>query len=216
MWNFLYKLDSFFSRIKYKLDKNNKITKILNNKIIYIIMWLLFIIFLISFLYDFYEHRWTYKFIKKHIYRIRDIDLYFIYWLVTTSIYWIYVFKSNIIKFLKKFFNLFVLNIVIYTGLVFLFTTELKTQVLAIVTPIVIYFIYKIYNHINDTKEKYTLKFLFDSRYLFLIALVLLVYTPIYIYLEDKKTAETLSIYAYYFLVVWVIYEIIISKFQKN
>ena len=216
MWKILYKLDSFFSKIKYKLDKNDKITKILKNRIIYTIMWLLFIIFLISFLYDFYEHKWTYRFIKKNIYRIKDIDLYFIYWLVTTSIYWIYIFKSSIINFLKKVFNLFLLNIIIYISLVFLLTTELKTQILAIITPIVLYFVYKIYNHINDTKEKYSLKFLFDSRYLFLIALVLLVYTPIYIYLEDKKMAETLSIYTYYFLVAWVVYEIIISKFQKN
>jgi hypothetical protein len=62
-----------------------------------------------------------------------------------------------------------------------------------------------------------TFKFIFlDSRTFFLIALMFLYYTPFYIILKDVKIAEQLSIYAYYFLVLWVIYEIILSKFENK
>jgi len=64
-----------------------------------------------------------------------------------------------------------------------------------------------------------TKDFIIDSRFLFLIALNLLIYTPFYIILKQQKIAEQLSIYAYYVLVLWVIFEIalntLLSKFKK-
>jgi len=65
-----------------------------------------------------------------------------------------------------------------------------------------------------------TQDFWFDSRYFFLIALNLLIYTPFYIILKQQKIAEQLSIWAYYAMVWWVVFEIIImilnTKFKKN
>jgi len=61
---------------------------------------------------------------------------------------------------------------------------------------------------------------IFDSRWFFLIALNLLIYTPFYLILQQKKIAEQLSIWAYYAMVWWVVWEIILmiltSKFNKN
>ena len=65
-----------------------------------------------------------------------------------------------------------------------------------------------------------TKDFILDSRYLFLIALNLLIFTPFYIILKQHKVAEQLSIYAYYALVAWVVFEIILNilsnKLKKN
>lgn len=65
-----------------------------------------------------------------------------------------------------------------------------------------------------------TQDFWFDSRYFFLIALNLLIYTPFYIILKQQKIAEQLSIRAYYAMVAGVIVEILLmileSKFKNN
>jgi len=62
-----------------------------------------------------------------------------------------------------------------------------------------------------------------DSRISFLIALILLIYTVFYISIwNNKEIAEKLSIYAYYFLIIWVWLEIFsnsnlnIDMFKKN
>jgi len=63
-----------------------------------------------------------------------------------------------------------------------------------------------------------TKKFILDSRYLFLIALDLLIYTPFYILLKQQKIAEQLSIWAYYTLVVGIVFEftILLIKPKNN
>jgi hypothetical protein len=81
---------------------------------------------------------------------------------------------------------------------------------------IAIYWFIHIFKFIfNENSNSFKISLL-DSRIFFLIALALLFYTPFYILLENKKTAENLSIYAYSFLVIWVIYEIILSKFENK
>lgn len=60
--------------------------------------------------------------------------------------------------------------------------------------------------------------FSLDSRLSFLFALFLLLWVPLFLILEKKETAEIYSIYAYYFLVIWVIvslYESIENKSWK-
>ena len=65
-----------------------------------------------------------------------------------------------------------------------------------------------------------TKDFILDSRYLFLVALNLLIYTPFYLILKEQKIAEKLSIWAYYAMVGWVVWEIIVmfltSKSKEN
>jgi len=58
--------------------------------------------------------------------------------------------------------------------------------------------------------------FQIDSRISFSIALILLLYVIFYISFWDQKIAENLSIYAYYFLVIWVWIEILSNIFDKN
>gem|GEM_PF-5140558 len=48
----------------------------------------------------------------------------------------------------------------------------------------------------------FSIFFKLDSRISFSIALVLLCYTIFFIFFEDKKMSEILSIYAYYFLII--------------
>ena len=51
----------------------------------------------------------------------------------------------------------------------------------------------------------------FFSRNTFLIALIILSFVPFYLAVDYKQTAEQLSIYVYYFLILWVIS----SAFEK-
>lgn len=62
----------------------------------------------------------------------------------------------------------------------------------------------------------YSIYLKIDSRVSFFIALILLIITPLLLILEKKELAESYSVYAYYFLVIWVvisIYENINLKF---
>jgi len=47
-----------------------------------------------------------------------------------------------------------------------------------------------------------------DSRISFFMALMILVYIPIYLIMWEKDFAEKMSIYAYYFLIIWVVVEL--------
>jgi len=58
--------------------------------------------------------------------------------------------------------------------------------------------------------------FLIDSRISFAIALFLLSFTPIYLLIWQNEIAESISIYAYYFLLIWVIIGIIENIFIKK
>ncbi len=90
-----------------------------------------------------------------------------------------------------------------------------KKQYLYLVHFLVIYMDMYLILYIWKTKD-----FILDSRYLFLIALNFLIYTPFYIILKQQKIAEQLAIRAYYAMVLWVIFEIflmfLIPKFKKN
>ncbi len=208
-----YKLDIFFTKLQVKLKES----KILNNKYFFIFIVLLFIFLAWTYYYSINNHYWFQRWFEQNIFRIKNIENKILILLSITGIFIaLFLVKYlNFQNFSKKVLNLFTLNILIYIWLVFLFIQELKYQILAIITPIVFYIVYKIYDYIEDTKEKYKHKFLFDSRYFFLIALFLLIYTPIFIYFKDQKIAENLSIYAYYALIFWVVYEIILYRFKK-
>jgi len=62
----------------------------------------------------------------------------------------------------------------------------------------------------------FSILFYIDSRISFLIALILLSSTIVYLIIWDKKLAELLSINAYYFLIIWVIIEIKSNLFPKK
>jgi len=209
MWKKSTKIKSIYSKLS-----NNRL---LNNKLAYTIMWLIFIISLSSTIYDLNVHNWTYRFIKEYA-RIIHIEDYVYYWLVISSVYWWLIIISKIKKLVwlsKAIYSNKILSAYIIISIISFVLIESKTKILYIITPVVIYFVYKMYKHISDTKEKSKNLLIIDSRYIFLIALVLLIYTPIYIYLWNKELAENLSIYAYYLLLIWVIYEIVSSKFSR-
>ena len=221
MSKLIYKINVFFSKTKYKLSKNKKLHFFLNSKIIWWIMGVLLLILSYTYYYSLNNHHWFQRLFNYYVYPIKNIENKIFILLVIDIIYFIWVLAKKIkFNFLPRI-NIFqnkkyLISFVIYSVIIyFLSFIELKTKVLAIISPLVLYFIYNIYNYIQQDKTKFKLNFLIDSRYFFLIALVLLIYTPIYIYFKDQKFAETLSIYAYYFLVIWVVYEIISSKFQK-
>ncbi len=87
-------------------------------------------------------------------------------------------------KLIKKFFIFFIFS---------LFLSFFKISLLSFLVWIFILF---------------SLIFNLDTRFSFLISLVLLVYTPFLIFFKDNKLAESFSIYAYYFLIIWVLLEI--------
>lgn len=75
------------------------------------------------------------------------------------------------------------------------------------------------YNVISEIIFWYTLfciLFLVDSRLSFFIAFIFLSFTPMYLIIWNTAKAEILSIYAYYFLVIWVILSIVESIFDKK
>lgn len=225
MSNFFYSIYTFFSRTKYKLEKNKFFKFFINSKIIWIIMWIFFIALVWLYYYSIHHHYFFQRKFNKVVFPINNIENKILFLLIINSIYFILVFLFKVklnflknkldfikkIKFKKTLWIYIIYSIIIY----FLSFIELKTKALFIITPIVFYFVYNIYNYIKENKTKFRFKFLIDSRYFFLIALILLIYTPIFIYFKDQKLAEKLSIYAYYFLVFWVSYELITTKFQK-
>ena len=66
----------------------------------------------------------------------------------------------------------------------------------------------------KDSKDIFD--FVSDSRLLFLVALVFLVYTVFYLIIWDEKIAESYSIKAYYFLIWWVLLEILKNIFSEK
>ena len=109
-----------------------------------------------------------------------------------------------------------ILGIVIIINSIFTNKLEFNSYYMIIVHILAIYWFIFISNYILKENINNFKLIILDSRIFFLIALILLSYTPFYIILENKELAEKLSIYAYYFLVIWVIYELILSKFQNK
>lgn len=62
----------------------------------------------------------------------------------------------------------------------------------------------------------FSLLFKLDSRISFIWALFLLIITPLYLIIGDKSTAESVSILAYYLLIIWVVLEIKNQIFDKT
>lgn len=109
-----------------------------------------------------------------------------------------------------------ILLIIIILNSIYPQKIEFNNYYMIITHIIALYWFIQIINLIyNENWNQFKYIFL-DSRIFFLIALLFLFYTPFYLILENKKIAEELSIYAYYFLVIWVIYEIVLSKFEKK
>jgi len=214
----LYKLDTFLSRVKFKYY-NSFLHKILKSNIVFYLFLLIFLISFWTYLYIIITNstHWFQRMFNHYIFKIDNIKEKILFLSIFSSLYFVLYYQKKLKKIFNKFiFNIFSFNYLLYLGILYLFVKELKNQVLLALIPLVLYFIYKMYLYIENTKDDYKFKFIFDSRYFFLVALILLFYTPIYIYFNDQKIAEQLSIYAYYALVIWVIYEIIISKFQKK
>lgn len=112
-------------------------------------------------------------------------------------IFWIWY----LIDFLRK--DLF------KSDLSFNWTNVLKYTLFFIIIIILYkFFDFSILNKIIILYLIFCLLFYIDSRISFLVALSLLSFVPIFIIMENKEKAEILSIYTYYFLVIWVVSEI--------
>ena len=112
-----------------------------------------------------------------------------------------FIYKENLGNTKNSFIeNTFLKFFILWLVIIWLYTltnlTIISIWILLFITTAIIFFI--------------------DSRYSFLIALVFLIYTPFYLILWDKKIAEQLSIYAYYFLIIWVWLEIIYNIFNEK
>lgn len=150
---------------------------------------LLWIIILNSFLPEIVH------FEKKYLYFVHSLSII----LIINIINLIFKEKTN------NLWNIFTNNIFIKIFILFLvwFSLYNFTNFSNISLSIILFIIYSII-------------FFLDSRYSFLIALVLLIYTPFYLIIGNEAIAEQLSIYAYYFLVIWVWLEIFHNSFKKN
>lgn len=224
-----YKIKKFFPKFEEQIKKFLFFShKLLQNKYLHYVIYLFFIILLVLYIwslkdpYLFYRNfHWKYR--DFHIYHLAlkiKYSLYFLSWILILQI----LSSKILIEKIKKYFNtinkkykkIIIVYFVYIIFILLLSFIELKTKILSIMTPLIVYFVYYIHNYIKQTKTIYKYNFLIDSRYFFLIALILLIYTPIFIYFKDQKIAENLSIYAYYFLVIWVIYELITQKFETQ
>jgi len=103
-------------------------------------------------------------------------------------------------------FFVFILLLLVVLNSFFSDQIPFQKEYLYLVHFLVIYLDLYLILYIWKTKD-----FIIDSRYLFLIALNLLIYTPFYIILKQHRIAEQLSVRAYYALVAWVVFEIIIT-----
>ena len=129
---------------------------------------------------------------------------------------------NKILNFLQsRLVVLFVLFICFVLVLLFIFNLLFPYKITF--EPQYLYLLYLLLFYLNLYLVLYIWKtkdFVLDSRYLFLIALNLLIFTPFYIVLKQQKIAEQLSIWTYYILFIGVIYEIILNilagKLKKN
>lgn len=101
------------------------------------------------------------------------------------------------------YFVAFILITLVVLNTVYPDKISFKQEYIYLLHFIVLYIDIYLILYIYKTKD-----FFVDSRFLFLIALNLLIYTPFYIILKQQKIAEQLSIYAYYSMVLWVVCEI--------
>lgn len=133
-------------------------------------------------------------------------------------LFWILIlpFFDKIIELIKEDFSFYFKN---FDSKKFKKNLFFRIFVLIFLTIIILFLNLEIINFLILEFIAFSLIFKLDSRISFLIALFLLIYTVLFIILWDKKIAETTSIYAYYFLIIWVWLEITTNLFfneQKN
>jgi len=163
--------------------------------IFFIWFFLLTIIILNSFFPEkiiFYEHNIYLIYIV-----LFYINLYLLYYIFKTY------HKNQFSITLKYLLSKFTIFIVISLWLYFYFFKNFNNNL----------FVYKFF-----TIEIFIFSVIFslDARFMFLIALNLLFITPFYIILNKKDIAENYSIYAYYYLVIWVILSLIETYLFKE
>lgn len=132
---------------------------------------------------------------------------------------------DNNIFYLFSFVFIFVVNFVIkeiqkdFSSLYFKFQWVNVIKYLIIIIYIFLSYKYLDWIFINKVIVWYiliTFLFIIDSRVSFSIALFLFGFTPIYLVIWQNDIAESISVYAYYFLVIWVIISIIENIFIKK
>jgi hypothetical protein len=104
---------------------------------------------------------------------------------------------TNRLALLFIYFMVFVLLVLIILNSFYPVQIPFKKEYLYLLDFLVIYLDIYLVLYIWKTKD-----FILDSRFAFLVALNLLIYTPFYIILKQQKLAEQLSIWAYYMLVI--------------
>jgi len=91
-----------------------------------------------------------------------------------------------------------------------------KKSLIFIIIWVLLYSYLSLINYLITLFIVFSIIFINDWRISFLIALLLLLYTVFHITIWDKKLAEQFSIYAYYFLVIWVWIEILSSVIHRD
>ena len=87
-------------------------------------------------------------------------------------------------------------------------STLLKALLFIILSGIVYSLGYSLYASMTILFLVLFLLFNLGSKIPFFVALVLFLYSAIYIVSGNTQTADTLSIYAYYYLIIWVILQV--------
>jgi hypothetical protein len=156
----------------------------------YSYLFLIFLFFSVIFIYSFFNELKI------------NTNFYYIFWILLLP------FLDKILDYIKKDFSFIETNNKNFYLRIFIFS---------LITFFLIFFNISIINFLILIFILFSFLFNLDSRITFLIALILLFYTVYSIWIWNKKLAETFSIYAYYFLIIWVFQEIIISLFfYKN
>lgn len=141
------------------------------------------------------------------------------------SFYYTLISSSQIAFILKSIKKILRFKIVLFFSEIWKkFLWFLWKQRIILFSWLLLYILYQwntenIYNFLTLSILVLSIIFSLDSRISFLIALCLLLLIPLFLILEKKDLAETYSIYAYYFLVIWVVvslYESIYNKKKKQ
>jgi len=175
-------------------------TKLLSNKVLLSFIFFIgfFLLFIIVFNSFFPE---KVSFYKEYIY-LAYIILFYVNVYILYYIYKTYD-KKQLSMSLKYLWLKLVIFIIVSSLLYFYFYSWFDKNL----------FIYKV---ITIEIFIFSVLFTLDARFMFLIALNLLLLTPFYIILKQNDIAENYSIYAYYFLIIWVIVSIIETFYQKK
>lgn len=195
-------------------------TKNIFLKILYCLFFISTIVFILALLYD---TPFFYKYLEneKLLSHINDIKLSFaVFWATTWSLILYSNFdkldinKSKLNYYKNNYINYLILSSVLTLTFFVLNKIMLKVDIFNVfiffyflfLTPILHILILSV----NKDKDS------FFSRNIFLIALIILSFVPFFLMVDYKQTAEKLSIYVYYLLILWVISSIVEQPKQKN